>query len=162
MASIWETVSFVARTISTRHQQNVGIELVSDLFVLLAPLCQSSLVLLALLNRRADRNLRGQRIRLHAPRPHDTLLPPNPLHLLHPRFRPSNRLRNPRLHLFRYPNHWRKLRGSHSLNESTAQRCPYLHGRHRAPTILHLYLSWSGSEVSYGDDVVGTDGECEG
>ncbi|PMD37550.1 hypothetical protein L207DRAFT_493027 [Hyaloscypha variabilis F] len=38
MASIWETISFVARTISTRNQQNVWIELISDLFVLLAPL----------------------------------------------------------------------------------------------------------------------------
>jgi hypothetical protein len=40
MASIWETISFVARTISTRNQQNVWIELISDLFVLLAPLCK--------------------------------------------------------------------------------------------------------------------------
>ncbi|PMD21554.1 hypothetical protein NA56DRAFT_571735 [Hyaloscypha hepaticicola] len=38
MASVWETISFVARTISTRNQQNVWIELISDLFVLLAPL----------------------------------------------------------------------------------------------------------------------------
>ncbi|KAE9364408.1 RTA1 domain-containing protein [Stipitochalara longipes BDJ] len=38
MASIWETISFTARTISTRNQQNAWIELISELFVLLAPL----------------------------------------------------------------------------------------------------------------------------
>jgi hypothetical protein len=39
MASIWETISFTARAISTRNQQNEWIELISELFVLLAPLC---------------------------------------------------------------------------------------------------------------------------
>ena len=38
MGSIWETISFTARSISTKHQQSAGLELISSLFVLLAPL----------------------------------------------------------------------------------------------------------------------------
>jgi hypothetical protein len=38
MGSIWETISFTARSISTKYQQSAGLELVSSLFVLLAPL----------------------------------------------------------------------------------------------------------------------------
>ncbi|TVY88786.1 Protein RTA1 [Lachnellula willkommii] len=38
MGALWETISFTFRSISTRFQQNSGIELVSSLFVLLAPL----------------------------------------------------------------------------------------------------------------------------
>ncbi|KAH8775981.1 RTA1 like protein-domain-containing protein, partial [Hyaloscypha sp. PMI_1271] len=38
MGSIWETISFTARAISTRNQQNEWIQLISELFVLLAPL----------------------------------------------------------------------------------------------------------------------------
>ncbi|TVY26891.1 Protein RTA1 [Lachnellula hyalina] len=38
MGALWETISFTFRSISTRYQQSAGIELVSDLFVLLAPL----------------------------------------------------------------------------------------------------------------------------
>jgi len=39
MGALWETCSFAARSVSTRFQQSAGIELVSSLFVLLAPLC---------------------------------------------------------------------------------------------------------------------------
>ncbi|RDL38767.1 uncharacterized protein BP5553_03107 [Venustampulla echinocandica] len=38
MGTIWETLSFIFRSISTRNQQSVGLELMSSLFVLLAPL----------------------------------------------------------------------------------------------------------------------------
>ncbi|EQB56579.1 RTA1 domain-containing protein [Colletotrichum gloeosporioides Cg-14] len=38
MASIWETLAFIFRSISTRYQQNNGIYLVFQIFVLLAPL----------------------------------------------------------------------------------------------------------------------------
>ncbi|TVY84053.1 Protein RTA1 [Lachnellula suecica] len=38
MGALWETISFAARSVSTRFQQSSGIELVSSLFVLLAPL----------------------------------------------------------------------------------------------------------------------------
>jgi hypothetical protein len=40
MAALWETIAFTFRTISTRHQQNVGIYLVFQIFILLAPLCE--------------------------------------------------------------------------------------------------------------------------
>lgn len=43
MGAIWETAAFVFRTISTKHQQSAGIDLVSTIFVLLAPLCWSSI-----------------------------------------------------------------------------------------------------------------------
>lgn len=38
-AAIWESGSFITRAISTRHQQSDGLVLVSQLLVLLAPLC---------------------------------------------------------------------------------------------------------------------------
>ena len=41
MAAVWETIAFTFRTISTRFQQNVGIYLVFQIFILLAPLCES-------------------------------------------------------------------------------------------------------------------------
>jgi hypothetical protein len=39
MGASWETIAFTFRTISTRQQQNVGVYLVFQIFVLLAPLC---------------------------------------------------------------------------------------------------------------------------
>lgn len=41
MASIWETLAFIFRSISTRYQQNNGVYLVFQIFILLAPLCKS-------------------------------------------------------------------------------------------------------------------------
>ncbi|KAH9229878.1 hypothetical protein COL26b_001361 [Colletotrichum chrysophilum] len=38
MASIWETLAFVFRSLSTRYQQNSGIYLIFQIFILLAPL----------------------------------------------------------------------------------------------------------------------------
>ncbi|EPE27950.1 RTA1-containing protein [Glarea lozoyensis ATCC 20868] len=38
LGSIWEVLAFLFRTISTKHQQSSGIVLVSQLFILLAPL----------------------------------------------------------------------------------------------------------------------------
>ena len=42
MGAGWELISFVARTVSTKHQRNIGLVTVSILFFLLAPLCESS------------------------------------------------------------------------------------------------------------------------
>jgi len=39
MGAIWETLSFVFRSVSTKNQQSSGIALISTIFVLLAPLC---------------------------------------------------------------------------------------------------------------------------
>ena len=41
VACLWETMAFVFRTISTRHQQASGVLLVFQVFVLTAPLCES-------------------------------------------------------------------------------------------------------------------------
>ncbi|KAL9941143.1 hypothetical protein ACHAO5_009294, partial [Verticillium nonalfalfae] len=38
MASIWETLAFLFRAISTKHQQSSGIYLVFQIFILLAPI----------------------------------------------------------------------------------------------------------------------------
>lgn len=38
MACFWELGSFITRAISTKHQQNVGVALITQLLVLLAPL----------------------------------------------------------------------------------------------------------------------------
>ncbi|KAK6948727.1 hypothetical protein Daesc_010497 [Daldinia eschscholtzii] len=38
MAGIWETLAYLFRTVSTRHQQSSGIYLVFQIFILLAPL----------------------------------------------------------------------------------------------------------------------------
>lgn len=40
MASIWETLAFLFRAISTKHQQSSGIYLVFQIFILLAPICE--------------------------------------------------------------------------------------------------------------------------
>jgi len=40
MGALWETIAFSFRTISTRHQLNVGIYLIFQIFILLAPLCR--------------------------------------------------------------------------------------------------------------------------
>lgn len=145
MASIWETISFVARTISTRNQQNVWIELISDLFVLLAPLCK--FFFKSSMNSHLTR-FRGQRIRLHALSPHDLLLPPHALYLLHPRLCPRTRLRQSRFCFIRHSDHWRQLCRTNSANGSTIERRAYLHGWYRPSTIFHLYLPCSRSEVS--------------
>lgn len=42
MGSLWETLAFTFRTISTRFQLNVGVYLVFQIFILLAPLCEYS------------------------------------------------------------------------------------------------------------------------
>jgi hypothetical protein len=42
MAAIWETLAYMFRTVSTRHQMNNGIYLLSQIFVLLSPLCKSN------------------------------------------------------------------------------------------------------------------------
>lgn len=41
MGALWETASYVLRTLGTRHQQNVTYVTVSQILVLLAPLCMS-------------------------------------------------------------------------------------------------------------------------
>ncbi|KAF9874191.1 RTA1 domain-containing protein [Colletotrichum karsti] len=41
MAGIWETLAFVFRSVSSKHQQDTGIYLVFQIFILLAPLCKS-------------------------------------------------------------------------------------------------------------------------
>jgi hypothetical protein len=43
VAAVWETGAFVTRSISTLHQQSSGLALVSQLLVLLAPLCKNPL-----------------------------------------------------------------------------------------------------------------------
>lgn len=40
VASAWETLAFVFRTISTKHQQSTAVLLVFQIFVLTAPLCE--------------------------------------------------------------------------------------------------------------------------
>lgn len=40
MASIWEMTAMLFRTLSSKRQQNEGIYLVFQIFILLAPLCQ--------------------------------------------------------------------------------------------------------------------------
>ena len=42
MGAAWELTSYVARSISTRHQQSTGLATIAQLFVLLAPLCMTS------------------------------------------------------------------------------------------------------------------------
>ena len=41
MAGIWETTAFTFRAISTKHQQSIGVLLVFQIFILLAPVCKS-------------------------------------------------------------------------------------------------------------------------
>jgi hypothetical protein len=41
MGTIWEFGSYVSRALGTRHQQSTGIATISQLLVLLAPLCKS-------------------------------------------------------------------------------------------------------------------------
>ena len=43
MASAWELGSFVTRALGARDQQSSGLSLVSQLLVLLAPLCKSDI-----------------------------------------------------------------------------------------------------------------------
>lgn len=40
MGAIWETASFVLRALGTRNQQNATFATVSQILVLLAPLCK--------------------------------------------------------------------------------------------------------------------------
>jgi hypothetical protein len=40
MGSIWEFGSYATRTISTRNQQNSGLALISQILILLAPICK--------------------------------------------------------------------------------------------------------------------------
>jgi hypothetical protein len=40
VGTAWETIAFALRAFSTRHQQSSGLALMSQLFVLLAPLCE--------------------------------------------------------------------------------------------------------------------------
>lgn len=42
MGTAWELASFVTRVVSTRLQQNLALVIISQLLVLLAPLCSSS------------------------------------------------------------------------------------------------------------------------
>lgn len=44
MGSLWEFGSYVTRTISTRNQQNSGLALISQILILLAPICKFWLV----------------------------------------------------------------------------------------------------------------------
>jgi hypothetical protein len=74
MGALWETFSFVFRSISTKHQQSAGIELVSSIFVLLAPLCGCPAFPPAKLSSLTTP--RDQRIRLHGSRANDPFLSP--------------------------------------------------------------------------------------
>lgn len=40
LGTAWETIGFGLRAVSTRHQQSSGLALMSQLFILLAPLCE--------------------------------------------------------------------------------------------------------------------------
>jgi hypothetical protein len=40
MAAIWETTAFASRAVSAKMQQNVGIYLIFQIFILLSPLCR--------------------------------------------------------------------------------------------------------------------------
>lgn len=44
MGSLWEFGSYATRTISTRNQQNSGLALISQILILLAPICKLHLV----------------------------------------------------------------------------------------------------------------------
>jgi hypothetical protein len=79
VAGIWETLAFIFRTISTKHQQESGILLVFQIFVLTAPLCKfysnnDDLPITPLSGRNADYGARDKRFRLHYPWSHDSLL----------------------------------------------------------------------------------------
>ena len=41
MGSLWEFIGYVSRSFGTKHQQNAGLATVSQIFILLAPLCMS-------------------------------------------------------------------------------------------------------------------------
>lgn len=61
MGASWETIAFTFRTVSTRHQQNVGVYLIFQIFILLAPLCVLLLAVAACTWLLTLRYRRGQR-----------------------------------------------------------------------------------------------------
>lgn len=73
MGSLWEFGSYVTRTISTRNQQNSGLALISQILILLAPICRFWLV--SLYEHTILTVASYQRIRLYHSRPNGALLP---------------------------------------------------------------------------------------
>lgn len=42
MSALWETLAYVFRALSAKHQLSTGIYIVFQIFILLAPLCKSA------------------------------------------------------------------------------------------------------------------------
>lgn len=152
MGALWETCSFAARSVSTRFQQSSGLELVSSLFVLLAPLCMLSSSSLSRIQ--ADRRKRGKRLRLHGTRPSSLFLPSRAPHSIHSRLRACIRLCSPRFHLIRNTTCRRQLGRSRRPRSKSYERYSHLHGRYRPPAILHLHLPGAGHQISPRDEIL--------
>lgn len=146
MAGLWETLAFFFRALSSRDQQSRGIYLTYQLFILLAPLCKSTPALNLTFHFLTIS--RGQRIRIHGPRPHDPLLHALTLPPLNSRIPHRRSIRTPRLHILRNRNCRRRIGRTFFSARRTTSGIENLHGWHRITTILHCGIRWVDNQVS--------------
>lgn len=135
MATIWEMMAMIFRTLSSKNQQSKGIYLVFQIFILLAPLCKFSQ-----LGPNANFTLtltRGKCIRIHDLWPHGPLFPSIPSNSPYTRFHYRRHLRLSRHCFVRDPTY----RGHHGESEFSTRRSTkgptHLHVRNWPPRTLH-------------------------
>ena len=138
MGAGWELISFVARTVSTKHQRNIGLVTVSILFFLLAPLCESSqhcrTISLTFSNR-------DQCFRLYGTRTNGSLLYSGEEALPCEGYPIFGILYLARHYLFPCPILWRYTCGQTKPTSTfIGHRNAYLHGGYRDAAIVHLVL----------------------
>lgn len=146
MGALWETVSFITRSLGSRNQQNLGYATVSQLLLLLAPLCMA--LLFPILPRRAavvdevtdTLTDRGQRIRLHDAGPNDLFLFAGEEGVRRQGSLSSQIFCLAGYYLFHHPGRWR----FHGLTGCRSQHCEHrdtrLYGWHWRARILHRDL----------------------
>lgn len=135
MGSLWEFGSYATRTISTRNQQNSGLALISQILILLAPICKFWLV--SLYEHTILTVASYQRIRLYHSWPHGALLSS---FLLYPRYQTLQShivVRVCRYCLLRSSADWRCPGNEHCPSGPSPERNPHLHGWYFPSRSLH-------------------------
>jgi hypothetical protein len=126
MGSLWETLSFSIRSVATHNQQSVGLEPISSLFVLIAPLWVNTIAYTVL----------GRIIYFFLLSRSLFTIPASTLALLFASL------------LVCHPDCQRLVCRPVCSGGSANERRVYLYGRYWIATILHLCFSRIGGEVS--------------
>lgn len=147
MGSLWEFGSYATRTISTRNQQNSGLALISQILILLAPICKLHLVSLyeyAILTPASY-----QRIRLHYSWENGALLPSILLRSWCQALQPHTVVRLRRYCLLCSSAHWRCPGDEYRPSRSSLERNPHLYGWYFSSGNLHHSVRRLCSSISH-------------